>query len=57
MKVYKIYDSSGTLLQEFIESDDFLILNLASDDYVESFPVGNHSDCLTEPIESNIQEK
>ena len=56
MRVYKIYDSSGLLLQEFIE-DDFLILNLASDDYVESYPVGNHSDCLTEPIECNIQEK
>jgi len=57
MRIYKIYDSSGLLLQEFIESDDFLVLNLASGDYVESYPVGNHSDCLIEPIESQLNEK
>jgi len=57
MRVYKIFNFAGLLLQEFIESDDFLVLNLASGDYVESYPFGNHSDCLIEPIESQLNEK
>ena len=57
MRVYKIFDSSGQLLQEFIESDDYMILNLSNDDYVESYQVGNHTDTTDEPIESNTIEK